>query len=143
MFSFKLGDENLLQLDKDFFIELQKFQALISCHVVDGQRFGKLSHRSCALEHARAPNIIVLPTSHNQLFVVSADTQAAHMRSALCWLRERAGFGCSFEKNGGVCLINVARGRSAIDDGCPLEAIAKLVYSIRVVLPSSTFEDAL
>ena len=147
MFTSRLGDENTLQLEKDLAVRLRKIPSLSSCRVEDGQRFGKLTHWSRLLKQTRAPNIVVFSTSHNRFFVVSAKgtdtTQAIHFSSALCWLRERAGLGFSFDKDGGVFRIHVSRRRSVIDGDCSMEGIAKLVSSIPEVFPAATFDEHL
>ena len=142
----KLGDENTLQLEKDLVVRLRKIPSLSSCRVEDGQRFGKLMHWSRLLDHTQGSNIVVFLTSHNKFFVVSAkgDAQAVHLRSALCWLRVKAGLGFSYDKNGGVFCIRVSRRRSVIDDDCPaVEDIATLVSSIPEVFPAATFDEKL
>jgi hypothetical protein len=141
----KLGEENTLQLEKDLVVKVRKIHELSSCRVQDGQRFGKLMHWSRLLDHTRGSNIVVFLTSHNKFFVVSAkgDAQAVHLRSALCWLRVKAGLGFSFDKSGGVFCIRASRRRSTIDDDCLMEDIAKLVSSIPEVFPAATFDEHL
>ena len=141
----KLGDENTLQLEKDLVVRLRKIPSLSSCRVEDGQRFGKLMHWSRLLDHTQGSNIVVFLTSHNKFFVVSAkgDAQAVHLRSALCWLRVKAGLGFSYDRSGGVFCIHVSRRRSVIDDDCPVEDIAKLVSSIPAVFPAAIFDEHL
>ena len=145
MCSSKLGDENTLQLARDLFVKVRKIQELSSCRVQDGQRFGKPTHWSRVLEHTQGSNIVVFSTSQKQFFVVSSkgDTQAVHLRSALCWLRVKAGLGFSFDKSGGVFCIRASRRRSTIDDDGPIEDIANLVSSIPEVFPAATFGEHL
>ena len=145
MCSSKLGDENTLQLARDLFVKVRKIHELSSCRVQDGQRFGKPTHWSRVLEHTQGSNIVVFSTSQKQFFVVSSkgDTQAVHLRSALCWLRVKAGLGFSFDKSGGVFCIRASRRRSTIDDDGPIEDIANLVSSIPEVFPAATFGEHL
>ena len=141
----KLGDESTLQLERDLFVKVRKSPALSSCRVQDGQRFGKLTHWSLLLEKTRRSNIVVFLTSHNKFFVVSAkgDAQAVHLRSALCWLRVKAGLGFAYDRSGGVFCIHVSRRRSVMDDDCPMEDIATLVSSIPEVFAAATFDEHL
>ena len=138
-----LGDVNTLRLQKDLVVSLRKIPSLSSCRVDDDERFGQLSHWSRLMEHTGAPNLVLFVTDLNQFYVVSAKrelTQHVHTRSALCWLRERAGLGFSYDASGGVFRIQVSRQRCKFDDNRWAEGVARLVDSISIVLPSSTFD---
>ena len=115
------------------------------CRVQVGQPFGKPTHWSRVLEHTRGPNIVVFSTSHRQFFFVSSkgDTQGVHLRSALCWLRVKAGLGVSFDKSGGVFCIRASHRRSTIDNDCPIADIARFVSSISAVFPAAMLDEHL
>ena len=113
-----LGDVNTLRLQKDLVVSLRKIPSLSSCRVDDDERFGQLSHWSRLMEHTGAPNLVLFVTDLNQFYVVSAKRelpQHGRARSALCWLRERAGLGFSYDACGGVFRIQVFRQRCKFD----------------------------
>jgi hypothetical protein len=133
-----LGDVNTLRLQKDLVVRLRKIPSLSSCRVDDDERFGQLSHWSRLMEHTGAPNLVLFVTDLNQFYVVSAKrelTQHVHTRSALCWLRERAGLGFSYDASGGVFRIQVSRQRCKFDDNRWAEGVARLVDAISIVFP--------
>ena len=144
--SSRFGDECTFHM-KDLVVKLTKIESLSKCRV-DGQPFGQLTHWSRVLEHAGAPmgKIVVFSTVHNQFYSVSAkeaNTQAVNMRSALCWLRTKAGLGYSFGgRKGGVFSIQVYRRRKGLitDDACPVEDLQRLVSAIMAVFPTSRFD---
>ena len=84
-----------LQVQSNLVIRCNKVPQLTSCRVGNGERFGTLAHWSLLIESTRFPNnIVVYVSSEKQFFVVCANaalTQRANTKSAICWLRDRAG----------------------------------------------------
>ena len=75
-----------------FPIGLRKVR-LSSCRVA-GERFGRLDHWCTLIERTAMPNVVVYICEEKQFYVVCAKrkhTQPVETRSAICWLRKKAG----------------------------------------------------
>ena len=102
-----------LEVQSNLVIRCNQVPQLTSYFVQDGEKFGTLAQWSHFVESTRSPNIVVYFVAKRQFYVVCANatlTQKVETRSAICWLRERAGLGfCVDEENGGVFHIQVFR----------------------------------
>ena len=141
----RLGRTNALELEKRLIVRLHEIPLLSSCRV-GGERFGSLSHFSRVIEETSAPNIVLFCCSKKRFFVVSSkskNTQQVHTKSALCWLRTRAGLGFAYDFYRGVSLVDVSRDRCAADDA-PWwqDAVTKLVVALPSVFPTCTFDES-
>ena len=126
-----------MEVEKDLVLRLHNIPLLSSCRVEDNEPFGELSHWSRLIEHTGAQNIVLFSCVLNGFFVVCArarNTQRVQTRSALCWLRQRAGLGFASGADGGVFRIQVSKHR-CVEDDYWVEGLAQLVRSISVVFP--------
>ena len=140
----RLGRTNALELEKRLIVRLHEIPLLSSCRV-GGERFGSLSHFSRVIEETSAPNIVLFCCSKKRFFVVSSkskNTQQVHTKSALCWLRTRAGLGFAYDFDRGVSLVDVSRDRCAADDAHWQDAVTKLVVALPSVFPTCTFDES-
>ena len=135
-----------LQVQSNLVIRCTSVPQLTSYAVQDGEQFGALAHWSRLLESTAFPNIVVYLSSEKQFFVVCANatfTQKVHTRSAICWLRERAGLGFCVDDEHGVFRIEVARTVPSDDEDQDRwsEGLALLSSRLSVVFPACTFSD--
>ena len=136
-----LADGATLEVDEDMVLRLHKIPVLTACRA-DEVPFGRLSHWSRLIEHAQAPNIVFFCCAQARFWVVCAkvrNTQHALTRSALCWLRQKAGLGFACDSEGGVFLIQVSRESCDLqDDYRQVEGLAPLLAAASALFPASS-----
>ena len=135
-----LADGATLEVDEDMVLRLHKIPVLTACRA-DEVPFGRLSHWSRLIEHAQAPNIVFFCCAQARFWVVCAkvrNTQHALTRSALCWLRQKAGLGFACDSEGGVFLIQVSRESCDLqNDYRQVEGLAPLLAAASTLFPAS------
>ena len=137
-----LADGATLEVDKGMVLRLHKVPLLTACRADGEVPFGRISHWSRLIEHTQAPNIVCFCCAQSRFWVVCAqarNTQEAMTRSALCWLREKAGLGFACDSEGGVFLIQVSRESSDLqDDYRRFEGLEPLVEAASTLFPASS-----
>ena len=137
-------DSKTLQVQEGFLLRLRYIRLFSSCRVA-GERFGQLEHFCLLIEKTSAPNVVVYVCAERQFFVVSKrrrQTQPVETRSAICWLRQKAGLGFCFDDERGVFRIDVSRGDVLGDDADPWrEGLQLLLSSVSDAFPPCTFDE--
>ena len=96
------------------------------------------------IEKAKAPNIVLFSCAMSGFFVVCAksqNTQAVHTRSALCWLRKKAGLGFACDASGGVFSLRVSRDRCALQGDSWPKDLEPLVSAVGTVFAAPSFDE--
>ena len=132
-----------LQVEQGCEVRLRNIRLLSSCRVA-GERFGRLEHWCALVESTGAPNIVLYICAERQFFVVSSKRKQTHpvdTRSAICWLRDRAGLGFCVDDKHGVCRIEVSHDFLSDGEDPWRGGLAALLSSVPVVFEACSFFD--
>ena len=143
MCSSRLADAATLEVERGLVLRLRKIPKLSALRV-DGEPFGELQHWSSLIEKAKAPNIVLFCGVLSRFFVVCAksqNTQAVHTRSALCWLRKKAGLGFACDASGGVFSLRVSRDRCSLQGDSWPKDLEPLVSAVGTVFVAPSFDE--